>query len=120
MNRKGQSLVLFVVLLPIIIMLFAILFDTVLVGIEKRKLDNIAAKAINYMYKNYSDRKIYNYISSSDSDVVMKSINREKLEVDLYKKVDSYFGGIVGIEKYDVESNFKGIVRDNKLLIEKR
>ena len=72
------------------------------------------------MYKNYSNEKIYDYISSNDKDVVIKNIDKEKLEIDLYKKVDSYFGSIIGIDKYDVESSFKGIVKDNKLLIEKR
>ena len=52
MNNKGQSLVLFVFLLPVFIIIFAYIFDTCYIKINNNKLDNLSSIAMNYRATN--------------------------------------------------------------------
>lgn len=120
MGKKGQALVLFVMILPIIVMLFAYIFDQSLIIIENKKLESIAKDSITYMYeeKGYSDIK--NFIKENDKNIKIKNIDIDNLSIKLEKNINSYFGKILGFDNYKIKQNKKGIIKDNKLYIEKR
>lgn len=55
MNNKGQVLVIFVILIPIIILLFTLVIDIGNMYIEKRNINNNLKYAIEYSNKNNTD-----------------------------------------------------------------
>jgi len=57
MNHKGQSLVLFVCLLPLFIALLAFVFDSALIIRENNKLSNIASLALSYLVVEHRNDK---------------------------------------------------------------
>lgn len=107
MNKKGQSLVLFIALLPIVIMLFAFVFDNALISIEKRKLNTIANSSIDYMEKGISIDNISKYVKDNDENIKIKKIDKDDKEIELEVVIDSYFGKILGFNNYRINSNIK-------------
>ena len=106
MNNKGQSLVLFVIILPIIILLFIYLFDLANLTGEKIKLDNIAKQSITYLKEDKDILKVQNYIIKNDKEI--KIININETEVHLEKEVPSIFGKNIGFKSYKIEIHKKG------------
>lgn len=114
MNNKGQSLVLFVFLIPLFIAIFAYIFDTCYIKINNSKLDNICYMAINYVLKDNDKTEVEQLILDNDADI--KVININNSEVHLRKKVDSIFGSIIGIKSYNIDSIYKGYIDSNNII----
>lgn len=106
MNNKGQSLVLFVIILPIVILLFVYLFDLANLTGEKIKLDNIAKQSITYLKEDKDINIIKNYIIKNDKEI--KVINIDDNEIHLEKEVPSIFGKNIGFKSYKIEIHKKG------------
>lgn len=106
MNNKGQSLVLFVIILPIIILLFVYLFDLANLTGEKIKLDNIAKQSITYLKEDKGILEVQNYIIKNDKEIKILNINDN--EIHLEKEVPSIFGKNIGFKSYKIEIHKKG------------
>ena len=51
MNNKGQTLIFFVVILPILLCIFMLIIDLCTMNYEKNKLDNLAYDVMEYKLK---------------------------------------------------------------------
>lgn len=114
MNNKGQTLVIFVLLLPLFILLVAYVVDTSILFYEKNKLDDINKMVIEYkMYHvEENEKKIKDYILKNDKEIKIKNIkmDEEKIKLHLSKKVKSIFGRIIGFNYYNVDSSYEGLI----------
>ena len=71
MNNKGQVLVIFVILLPILLMILGFVVDLGLLSIEKRKISNNTYDAVEY------------YLESNDKDKTINLLNDNLDGVDI-------------------------------------
>ena len=114
MNNKGQTLVIFVLLLPLFLLLFAYVVDTSILFYEKNKLDDLTKMIIDYkMYHiEENENKIKDYIIKNDKEIKIEKIkmDEEKIELHLSKKIKSLFGRIVGFNYYDIDSSYRGLI----------
>lgn len=114
MNNKGQTLVIFVLLLPLFLILLAYIVDTSILFYEKNRLDDINKMVIDYkMYHiEANEEKIHTYILKNDKEIRIKKINMndEKIEIYLSKKIKSLFGRIIGFNSYDITSSYRGMI----------
>jgi len=109
MNHKGQSLVLFVCLLPLFIALLAFVFDSALIIRENNKLSNIASLALSYLVVEHrNDKEIENYILENDKNIEIVNLSGNR--VHLKYKVKPIFGKIVGYTDYSLEVNLSGSI----------
>lgn len=122
LNNKGQVLVLFVVMFPIIFFLVAYFIENMLITSEKNKINNIGELAIKYAYENKDDieinSKLNNLVMQNDKDIEIKkfTVNTDNIVISLYKNIGSIFGKIIGIKKYDVTSNYEASFTDDKVI----
>lgn len=125
MNNKGQTLVIFVVFLPIIIIIMATVVDVSLMYYQKNKLDNInmmvTEYGINHFEDNDNNLKLESLIYENDKDIEIKKIliDDSRIEIILNKKIKSIFGKIIGLEEYEITSKYIGTNIDNKKEIKK-
>ena len=100
MNKKGQALVEFIIILPIMIFVGFIFVDFILISYNKQKLENIIVD-VGEMYKNNeSEDEINSYINKNDENVNVEFIDKNKyFEVVLEKKYEFITPGIDGILK---------------------
>ena len=73
MNKKGQVLALFVILLPILILLVGLIIDTGLAYMEKRKIENLLYDTISYGL---------DHIEENDIKMKLKYLITENLNIE--------------------------------------
>ena len=120
LNNKGQSLVMFVVILPVIIMILMMVVDIGKMVNLKSELDNINYIAISYGLDNISDDDI--------QDKIRKLIYKNKLGIDEVKieiddgEVDITLVDVILLKESNilrVRSSYSGIISDEKKIIER-
>lgn len=121
MNNKGQVLVMFVILLPLILLLISLVVDMGMLYSEKRNVDNNVKSAITYGLENIDDNnikfKINNLLKEniSDIDSLYIDVTDNKITVNLIKKQTSIFN-IVNLKKaYQINSKYVGYLNEGKI-----
>lgn len=126
-NNNGQTLVIFVIFLPILIILFALVFDVGSMYMENNKLNNLNIIVLNYGLDNINDEdlknKLNDLILKNDKNINKININinieNNSININISKEVNSTFGNIIGIRKYKINSKYNGILKENKKVITK-
>ena len=119
MNNKGQTLVLFVALLPFIFILFVFVFDLAFLSSEKTKLDSIASSSLrSIVMENKDIELVKDNIRKNDSSIVIDEIYNNS--ICLSKKVKPIFGGIIGYDIFNIKTCLEGNIVNSKLIIEKK
>lgn len=125
MNKKGQTLILFVILLPILLLLFAVVVDTGLVLKEHTKLNSTLRTILKTTIEkkeedNYEEmvKELCNKNNIPTSNIQIKIEDTRVAISNTYEK-ESIFGSVVGIKSYKIKSSLKGIETTEGLHIEK-
>lgn len=121
LNNKGQTLVLFVMLLPIMLLVMVLVFDIGKSIVEKQKLNNISFMIVSYGIEHSKDDNIedtlkelvtLNYKDATDVEVLVKD---DYVSVNLSGKVKGVFGNLVGKSFFEVKSYYIGNINDKKI-----
>ena len=122
LDRRGQSLVMFVLVIPIIILVLVSIFDVGNAIYEKNRLSNTNYLAINYALDNMGSINrddIIDYILSNTDNISNYEVilDNDRVEIEINKEVH----GIVSenINLINVKSRYTGTIRDNKKDIER-
>ena len=99
MDNKGQTLVTFVLIIPIILIVFILVIDYGLISLEKRKLSSTISDSIKYGVNNMdnSDIKseivflINKNIKEDNIESLNVDINDSKVSVDITYKCNTIF-----------------------------
>lgn len=96
MDKKGQALVEFVVVLPILIMLLFAAIDFGLIIYNKSKLENKLNDVVNMIENNEAEQNIVKFINKgSNKKTTYKVIKEEEyLTVKLFTSVDIITPGL--------------------------
>ena len=118
LNNKGQSLVLFIVIIPIIIGIMVMVIDIGNVIYEKQELDNINKIVLEEGLDNINevsvvdDMKELAFLNKSDINLDIKFIDMEFYVESTYY-VKWIFSKIFDTDGYLVKSRYKGYINDN-------
>ena len=116
LNNKGQALVAFIILLPIILFILSMVIDLGLMGLEKRKINNTVRDSIEYGLKhNSSKEQIRGMI---DKNIKYENITidmNDDINISLYYRYNTIFGFI---KKKDLRIKYHGYKENNKIKIE--
>ena len=120
LDNKGQTLVLFVLLIPVMIIVMILVIDMGNLFNEKKKLDNIGKIATRYGLEHYSDSNIendiINLVKENDNDIINIDISiSNNIEINLNKEINGIFGKIINKNIYKVNSNYIGYISDKKI-----
>lgn len=119
MNNKGQSLVVFVIIIPLIFIFGVFVFDLAKVYSEKTKLDNVAYDALYYKFTSHqSTSKAKSLVMSNDSSIKIDVFTENT--ICLSKDTEPLFGSAVGYEKYTIKTCYVAKVNSGILGIEKK
>lgn len=107
MNKKGQALVEFIIILPIMIFVLLAIVDFGIMSYNKNRLENMIDD-VSKMYKNNeTTEEIIKFIKDNDKDITYQINNKEKyITIKLSKKYKSITPGIdkmFKISNIDVE-----------------
>lgn len=124
LNNKGQSLILFVLIIPVFLLLFVLVIDVGNMISIRRELDNINHITIDYGLSNIKDinnDKLIEIIKLNDDNVDIENIKIEedKIEINITKEYDGYFLGLLRIKSFTIKSSYKGEIKDYQKIIER-
>ena len=113
MNNKGQSLIIFIILIPFILFAFAFLYDYMMVLYEQKKLDNINFSAIVHVFEK-EEQEIKEIIYSNDSDIEINYyIESDNVLITLEKEILRIF------DTYKLKSYYTAYYNDGDIYIER-
>ncbi len=117
MNNRGQSLIMFVLILPLIALFIAFFIDSSLSLMEKNKLDGIITSNMKEAINNdiRDEEKIRNAIKKNENVDVLVSIVSDDLHVIVKSKKESVFGKLLKFEYYKLEFNYCASYQDKKI-----
>lgn len=123
MNKKGQTLVLFIIFIPILLLLAAFIIDTGVIIHESTRLKAVTKTVLNDIYykENKSEEMTLQLLKKNDIDVsnAIVVITDEEISIKNTYDIESVFGKIIGIDKYNIKADFKAKEVNNKLKITK-
>lgn len=119
MNNKGQTLIIFVILVPIIITMMALVVDVGMLENKVLKTKNIVDVAIKEYFNKEDVTVISKTLEENDisTDKLVIKRNDNEVGVNVEYEMSSLFGKIVGLQKYDVKVKRKGIKENGKIKI---
>ena len=107
MNNKGQTLVLFIIFIPILIMLAAFVIDTGLIIKESTRLKATTKTILKDVYykENLNEEMITNLFKENNikTDNLEINILENQITVKNAYKIESIFGKLIGLEEYNVK-----------------
>lgn len=118
LNNKGQSLVMFILIIPILLGIMAMVIDIGNVIYNKQDIDNINKIVIDYGFDNItSDSVIYDMkelgkLNNEDMEIDIKFSDME-FYVDSSYYVKGIFSKIFKTDGYLVRSKYKGYIDSN-------
>lgn len=125
-NKRGQILVMFILLLPIMLMLLGLIVDTGLLFIEKRNIDDNIKHAIRYCFESKLDEAqlqsaINELLQNNIKEIndLQINISNDYIKINVDKNFTSAFSVLFGKDFYDINSTYIGYISAGKLVIEK-
>ena len=125
LNNKGQSLVLFVIVLPILLLIVILVIDIGKALVLKQELKNISNIVLDYGLDNLDKEEIkfelVNLVELNNNEIDNVNINIDdsKIYIELSEDVKGTFSGIIDISVFNVETSYVGYIKDNNKVIER-
>lgn len=118
LNNKGQALVIFLLFLPVLLIALGFIVDISMMGYNSHKLDSINKLVLNEMKDSGEIDKAKELIKKNDTDIIIVEFKDEDnyIYLKLEKKINSIFGNIIGINSYDIISNYKLNKEEKKII----
>ncbi len=122
MNKRGQTLIIFVMLIPVILTMAALVIDVGLLYYKKNEYTGIVEESIKEYFKDEDltsalETLTLNGVSLDD---VLVSATDETISVTLDTKVDSIFGKVIRINDYEIKIARVGTKDKERVIIKKK
>jgi len=116
LNNKGQVLVLFVIILPILLLLILAVIEVGNINLEKAKTKNTIKEIIETNLKNYDENtnsRINTLIETNIDDIKTKSVftSEDEIRIILIQK-----NTILG-RQIEIKYKYKGLKENEKITI---
>ncbi len=110
MNKRGQSLIMFVLILPLISLFIAFFIDSTLSYLEKYKLDGIITSNLRSTLENdiRDVDKIKSAIKSNENMDVSINIEEDTIRIYAHSNKKSIFGKLLNLKYYELNYNYCG------------
>lgn len=119
MNKKGQTLIIFVILIPIFLGLIALVVDIGTIYYEKTRSLEVTKTIIQ---ESMGSTEEFIFELCRKNKIPLDNLEVELLENKITIKnsyeIDSIFGSIIGFKKYKIKINITGIKKNEKIIFE--
>lgn len=125
MNNRGQTLALFIILIPVLLLFAAFVIDSGVMVRENTKLNSVTKLIIDETIDEINDPKINDKIKNLyirngiPTDKVIIKIKDNKLTISNEYVKTSMFGYIIDNYEYKVKIKLTGYKENDKIIIEK-
>ena len=122
MSNKGQSLVVFVLILPIIFLLISLVFEIGNLLNTQSRFDSEVRSTIAYGLKHINDENIvnvlYNLLNKNLEGEKNIEVSNNTIKINLkYNSINLY--KFLSKQKYNIDVTYVGYMENNKIIINK-
>ena len=122
MDSKGQTLVIFVLILPILLLLFALIWEVGNLGLTINKYETEIKDTIEYGLNHLDDENLENILTNllkaNLEGNINVEINNQVIKVKKKKKYDALFNNLLN-NRFDIDLTYNGYIENNKFIIQK-
>ena len=122
MDSKGQTLVIFVLILPILLLLFALIWEVGNLGITINKYETEIKDTIEYGLNHLDDENLEdiltNLLKANLEGDINVEINNQVIKVNVKQKYDALFNNLLN-NRFDIDLTYNGYIENNKFIIQK-
>lgn len=122
MKNRGQALILFILLLPLLLLILTIILNIGLTSIEIKKTDNKIKQIIEDSLNNdLEESKINQLIMTNLDNIISKEIIKQNntLEIKIIRKIEVLYPSIINYNIKNYEVTYKGIKEDKIKIVRK-
>lgn len=115
LNNKGQSLVMFVIIIPILLLILTLVYDVGTAVYEKNRLSNTNYMALEYgldNIDNVSEMELIELIQRNVNNLnyISVDIDDDKIEIILSKDIKGIVGSMFGFDLIIANSQYEGTI----------
>lgn len=123
-NNKGQSLIMFVLIIPIFLLILTLVYDVGNAIYEKDRLSNTNYLTIEYGLNNIdtvTENDLKNLIEQNTSNLkyIYVTIEENQIEIKMEKDAKSIIGKMFNFNLVKIISHYKGKIINNQKEIER-
>ncbi len=123
-NNKGQSLVMFILIIPIFLLILTLVYDVGNAIYEKDRLSNTNYLTIEYGLNNIdtvTENDLKNLIEQNTSNLkyIYVTIEENQIEIKMEKDAKSIIGKMFNFNLVKIISHYKGKIINNQKEIER-
>ena len=123
-NNKGQSLVMFVLIIPIFLLILTLVYDVGNAIYEKDRLSNTNYLTIEYGLNNIdtvTENDLKNLIEQNTSNLkyIYVTIEENQIEIKMEKDAKSIIGKMFNFNLVKIISHYKGKIINNQTELER-
>ena len=122
MDSKGQTLVIFVLILPILLLLFALIWEVGNLGLTINKYETEIKDTIEYGLNHLDDENLEdiltNLLKANLEGDISVEINNQVIKVNVKQKYDALFNNLLN-NRFDIDLTYNGYIENNKFIIQK-
>lgn len=123
-NNKGQSLVMFVLIIPIFLLILTLVYDVGNAIYEKDRLSNTNYLTIEYGLNNIdtvTENDLKNLIEQNTSNLkyIYITIEENQIEIKMEKDAKSIIGKMFNFNLVKIISHYEGKIINNQKEIER-
>lgn len=121
LNNKGQSLVLFILIIPVLLGIMALVIDVGNTVNKKNEMENIIELVIDYGLEDKYDEKDLELLLNYNLKDCKNSLEIKdgKIVVASTTYVEGIFSNILSFKGFSIESNYEGYFIGDKKEIKK-
>ncbi len=122
MDSKGQTLIIFVLILPILLLLFALIWEVGNLSFTINKYEIEIEDTIKYGLNHLDDENLEevltNLLKANLDGKISVEINNQAIKVNVKQKYDAMFNNLLN-HKFDIDLTYNGYIENKKLIIQK-
>lgn len=125
MNNKGQTLVLFVLLLPLLIIILSMVINYGMISLEKKKIDDSLNDIVLYGIENKDkeelEKELNRLIVLNIEDIYSKEIKitENEIEISLEKELNGLFNVETNKQNYTYKVKCIGDISNKSIRMER-
>ena len=128
MNNRGQTLVMFILMLPLLLIILCLVVDIGMLSLEKKRLENTLKDAIYYELNNQETdsniikNRLTNTLSKNINNIKKKKVeitDNKVITVSISKEYKGNFTKILKSDLFDITLTYKGHMNGEKATIKK-
>ena len=125
MNRKGQVLVMFIILLPIFFIIMTLLIDIGNLILTNNEINDVSYMVLEHCLDHLDEEDIIDTskellkLNNKELNIESFKIENNKVYLNVSYQVKGIISNIVNIKLFDINNKYEAYIKDDKKIIER-